>query len=79
MVESIWKPMETAPQDGTYVWLDCGNGRLYLAWWDDEAWASVGSVTRAPGSFRSVLRDLEYRPRAWMPLPGPPLVDDEAP
>jgi hypothetical protein len=60
---SEWKPIETAPKDGTWVLLARGGitGRIACLWDKDYAgWMNV----RAGYEFRA--------PTHWMPLPEPP-------
>ena len=57
-----WKPIETAPKDGTEI----------LVWdkWDRTAayWSEVDKIWRVAGA----LEDDLATPTHWMPLPDPP-------
>lgn len=71
---SEWKPIETAPHDGTFILLFCTQmkhhevkmgGKLVVSgYWDaiDQAWCSHGSTWEGPF----------YEADQWMPLPAPP-------
>jgi hypothetical protein len=62
-----WRPMETAPRDGTRVLVltDRGGGQQFVAWWGDrvhwvDGWSHDGDI----------LLDCELL--GWLPLvPGP--------
>lgn len=55
-----WRPIETAPKDGTHV-LAFHNGPIWTVWWSDtQMWHDSN--------------DYDYRPTHWMPLPNPPSV-----
>ena len=75
--ESGWRPIETAPQDGTPI----------LAWNAEYGARETRSITYTPGSpgFAEGLTDrwwqwdepknnwsLKWQPTHWMPLPEPP-------
>lgn len=62
-----WKPIETAPKDGSrfLAGVDRASGFLqYVAWWDDEFsdWVITSSLTNI----------ICPTPSHWMPLPEPP-------
>ena len=55
-----WRPIETAPKDGTHI-LAFHNGSIWTVWWSDtQMWHDSN--------------DYDYRPTHWMPLPKPPSV-----
>lgn len=65
-----WRPIETAPKDGTVVLLSC-DGMTGLGWWADERFGSS-----APGEWRAYsFEDCDNWqpcvPVAWMPAPEP--------
>jgi len=40
--EEVWKPIETAPRDGTIVDLFHKTaGRIVDSWWDDDCWVTT--------------------------------------
>lgn len=57
-----WKPIKTAPKDGTeiLVWFDEAK-RHFILWWFDGDWRFIG------GTITPVVP-----PSYWMPLPEPP-------
>jgi hypothetical protein len=56
---SPWRPMSTAPRDGTVIDLFHKTaGRLTETWWDDECWLATGETDEA------------YL--GWMPVPQAP-------
>lgn len=69
-----WRPMRTAPKDGTVVilWLGGAYKEAVMAWWYDawENWQTEG--------LSSVIESDEHFgigsaiPTHWMPLPGEP-------
>jgi hypothetical protein len=68
---SEWKPIETAPKNGTRILLgrfksDCPmNGRCAVDWWslpeDGRGWIGFGKFNPT-----------YWPPTHWMPLPPPP-------
>ena len=66
---SEWRPIETAPRDGTKVLL-CEADQpteIVLGWWLQNAWRDYGDI--GCGGFD------DYNPTHWMPLPEPPSDD----
>lgn len=63
-----WKPIDTAPKDGTVILLGHSEA-VFDGWWDtyDNAW--VDGETNGYGDLRS------YDPTHWQPLPAPPKED----
>jgi hypothetical protein len=68
---SEWKPIETAPKDGTVLlgWepddsLPTG-GYYIVTWWEDAGWARDGDDTYLAAS-----------PTHYMPLPPSPLSSE---
>lgn len=57
-----WKPIETAPKDGTRI-LAYTNGAYAVALWSGNYWATVPIVSK-----------MEIVASHWMPLPFPPEV-----
>lgn len=69
-----WKPIESAPRDGSRVdlWVSYGDGegdRVPDCWWQDGGWAFDWHHDR--GSIAMSLGWAEA-PTHWMPLPTPP-------
>lgn len=62
-----WKPIETAPKDGTAVLICINQGTAFDAWWDqaDQAWVD-GRLNRYEEQYT-------YSPTHWMPMPEPPV------
>lgn len=55
-----WRPIETAPKDGTeiLVWLSWGDYEITL--WENDRWTWEDRLSSQP------------EPTHWMPLPPPP-------
>jgi hypothetical protein len=73
--EQAWLPIETAPKDGSYVfvWPPLWNGAIGCACWDEDGFA------RRPRPFWRRLDDMgritesrDNQPTHWQPLPVPP-------
>lgn len=65
-----WRPIETAPKDGTDVLVsrrdDDGEGEFAVAQWWVHAWAFMSG---RPGDMPALLG---FIPTHWRPLPSPP-------
>lgn len=84
--ETGWRPIETAPRDGTAVlvnshmhsndvhgyvpWKDIG---VLIAWWDGSGWEGcfMEDGTADTEGYSSQFFQT-VRPTHWMPLPPPP-------
>jgi hypothetical protein len=66
-----WKPIETAPKDGTPV-LGYHTGKMTTVYWG--LWNEWQLVE--PGAYAE---EDDWRPTHWMPLPEPPQVSHETP
>jgi len=65
--ESPWRPIETAPKDGTPIWLSDGEARFPLVGW----WEETDEEDSVPtGWWHDAQRF--FTPTHWMPLPEPP-------
>lgn len=62
-----WRPISTAPKDGTYVLLS-GFG---LPVWQGS-WCGMSGRHAINGWSRFNSVDLDWRPTHWQPLPAPP-------
>ena len=78
-----WRPIDTAPKDGTQLFLLC-NGRTLLGWYEDRQIVSHGKTVHArqewtySGDFGlGALLGAKFEPTHWMPIPAP--VDIETP
>ena len=67
---SAWQPIETAPKDGTRVWLWNGYRRA-IGWYSHYEDSSSGWHRQALIGEPLGLRDIAPETH-WMPLPGPP-------
>lgn len=68
-----WQPIETAPKDGTRIWVNrAGNpsqaGRR--VWWGKVGVARHGWKVAAS-------KEMRYEPTHWQPLPAPPAAQKE--
>lgn len=78
-----FQPIETAPKDGVYLWLDYGDGALtigkWVGFWRPEVVIEAGGkgeVVYLPLS-RMAGEDGPREPIAWMALPrSPPSFED---
>lgn len=67
-----WQPIETAPKDGSFIWLSDGFfmrvGYWYVVTRDpsQEHWSDM---LRAEGGHG----DLQWEPKYWQPVPLPPV------
>lgn len=69
MSEDGWRPIETAPRDGTYIligWFEFeGQNSMEVAFWH----GTLGAWCQTSKAFTS---DPNWQPTHWMPLPSPP-------
>lgn len=61
--ESPWKPIETAPKDGTEVLIYAPAVGVLMARWNDDIW--VDAMVQFNGACPA-------QPTLWMPVPVPP-------
>lgn len=66
LAATTWRPIETAPKDGTEVLLNCDGYFQIGSWCYDES--EPARTVWACGSF------MFHGPTHWMPLPNPPSV-----
>lgn len=68
-----WQPIETAPKDGTPIWLYTASGQCEGYWnygeWVQDAIYCTYDGTGGPA--------FECSPTHWMPLPPPPVHQEE--
>lgn len=74
--DMIWKPIESAPKDGTKIWAflnygDTGEEMAVIAWTGDPRWP-----WRLNGDGASD-RVAPHIPTHWMPLPPSPTGDQD--
>ena len=62
---SEWRPIETAPKDGTQLLL-CVGGWRFIGWWGQQ----YGNLY--PPSWCEGERGENLQPTHWMPLPDAP-------
>lgn len=70
-----WRPIETAPKDGTHVlvWPPTWNGLSSCARWDADEYAKrPRPLWRRNDDLGRVLVSRGTAPTHWMPLPAPP-------
>lgn len=63
---SEWKPIESAPRDGTLVIVRTGDKTVETAWYWAPSQTTNGWMSVKRGDF------IGPRPQYWMPLPLPP-------
>jgi hypothetical protein len=70
-----WRPIVTAPRDGTPVigWVDSrkgpASGVMYVVWWTERFNAGWCFFDDGRGNIYSVY------PSLWQPIPAPPAVE----
>jgi hypothetical protein len=79
---SEWQPIETAPKDGTAIWLAC-EGKIYLGYGEDDerpyrsgGWELKATFRRfddRPDEICGTWTSRNVEPTHWMPLPDPPV------
>lgn len=77
---SAWRPIKTAPKDGTWFWGRIDDDAIAMFWHEGfgEFVSSFNRMTTAPGyTFEdgSTHRDhspVAHKPTHWQPLPQPP-------
>ena len=67
--EMEWRPIETAPKDGTLV-LVGHETAVFDGWWDEN---SGGWVDGSTDMYEDLI---VYQPTHWMPLPASPSVKE---
>lgn len=65
--DAKWRPIETAPKDGTKVLLINRARNMAVGLWQQEAWYLIGNAG-SPNSFFNN----HFGPTHWMSLPPPP-------
>lgn len=84
-----WRPIETAPKDGTSVllfinpvdgydlcgWQPTRHITIAIGWWDGDEWESslMEEGTADTEGYSSAL-SITIMPTHWMPLPAPPVT-----
>lgn len=70
-----WRPIETAPKDGTHIDLWAGEERVAdCRWnvrskrWEYWAWGDFDGMAMVK---------VDYNPTHWMPIPAAPLKEDD--
>ena len=76
---SEWQPIETAPKDGTRIWLATESVMKRVGrWHDGEAFERHGTIG---GGWRraddSQKESLFFVPTHWMPLPELPKMEND--
>ena len=81
--EREWRPMETAPKDGTFILIVCREGYVNKVSWEEDVvfcpgitkwpyrWCVYGSFQDEQGGYETV-----DHPVGWRPLPPPPVTPD---
>jgi hypothetical protein len=74
LLAKAWRPAETAPRDGSIIWLSDGCGVFLGFWLDGEQYEVHGSVA---GGWRLLThdgrrKDLHFAPTLWQSAPLSP-------
>ena len=64
-----WKPIETAPKDGTDVLL-ASAGRVTVGQWHDESWPTAAEYHATTGEYLGQYETGECVPASWMSWDG---------
>lgn len=73
---TTWKPIETAPTDGSSFLVSTNGDGIRIAHWD-SAWACFMDDYGAPfGRHEGLTTAPWIEASFWMPLPDPPYYDD---
>jgi hypothetical protein len=70
---TAWQDIATAPRDGTDILVaNAINGAVYIVAWDEDIniWTDFSFDEEYEDGFR------RYRPDFWMPLPKPPVGNE---
>ena len=71
----MWKPIESAPKDGTHIllWEQWGTDP-FVGWWCMGSWSASHEHVDAEGGWDGavVVDRIECPVTHWMPLPEPP-------
>lgn len=68
---SDWQSIETAPKDGTFIWLATTAGPTMRVGF----WSAVGQWNDLAASEGTGPRGLRFTPTHWQPLPKPPQAE----
>lgn len=69
-----WRPIDSAPRDGTRFLIYESDGTYSVAWWDDKyIWVRPGAWISEYQRSDTLVRC----PTHWMPLPPPPAAGQE--
>lgn len=66
-----WQPIETAPLDGTWIWLTDGDN-VEPAYWGDSYFNSDPDFIQYAHRSECAYPELKVPYVGWMPLPEPP-------
>jgi hypothetical protein len=82
---SDWMPIETAPKDGTPIWVTDVGGGMHIAYWHTEwqwkrlsfkrSFQSLWSYVPEGREQGDVLEHFDCK--SWQPLPNPPTPDKD--
>lgn len=77
----FWRPIETAPKDGTRILVSFGSIGVHLVAWtqgSNTSWQSwcVDDRKFGPYPLRGWIDGHSSAPTAWMPVPDPHQLDE---
>ena len=84
---SEWQPIETAPRDGSLIWLGSPEA-MRLGFWTqgkefeshgtiDGGWRDMSAAESSITGETSLRTGLHFAPTHWMPTPEPPKMEND--
>jgi hypothetical protein len=67
-----WQPIETAPQDGSWILLCTTDGKMAVCTWDKLSYNWEKQWVYGPNGHEHSFRSGFYEATHWKPLPTPP-------
>jgi hypothetical protein len=67
----MWRPIETAPKDGTRLYL-AHSQAAFDGWWEDDVWGDGTEGGWVDGSADRYDEPVILHPTHWLPIPELP-------